>query len=296
MPPSIYIQGVTVVDYGYLEHSTGLLIGNSFTINAAISGATDSTGVVADFGSVKKAIKECVDGKNPAVTGLDHALVVHEEDVVFLDDTYAAISAGGTRIKMPRSRLFILPEGCEESEADSDKLCERLQRIISYALSLNIELYTDTLFPDCRSDFSSASFSYIHGLQASVSTGCQNIAHGHRSCVLVEECEESDVMAARIAAYLDNSILCKASSLVSPGTIKYTSACGDEFVLEPSKNRIIALPEHPTAENILAHIVAAKDTLFSGLDIADCPSIFLSEGLGKYSFVIWPFGPKPEDA
>ena len=143
-------------------------------------------------------------------------------------------------------------------------------------------------------------FCYTHGLPDSTSYGCQNIAHGHASSITLTS-EDSDYSCElglwgaldRITAFLDNCYIAANSSLASlnpdlksGGLTNFSYQTGrGQFELRLTGSPVWVIPDAPTVENILKHVVMlfAKD-----LDTARATSISISEGLWKGAFALRP--------
>jgi len=170
----LFVENLTHVDFSYIDPQRGLL-GESWAVNLILDGSLDQQGMICDFGTVKKRVKQWLDSR------VDHCLVV----ATGLDGLAYERSGGITRLR------WHYPEGGELccSAPDQAIALVELERIDEVGLARWCRDQLLKLFPEQVSGvqleflperIDGAFYHYSHGLQQHAGN-CQRIAHGHRS-------------------------------------------------------------------------------------------------------------------
>nr|WP_246590050.1 6-carboxytetrahydropterin synthase [Marinobacterium ramblicola] len=170
----MFVENLTHVDFSYIDPQRGLL-GESWAVNLVLDGALDQQGMICDFGTVKKRVKQWLDNT------VDHCLVV----ATGLEGLDCERSGGITRLR------WRYPEGDELSCSAPDQAIAlvELERIDEQGLAGWCREQLLALFPEQVSGvqlefvaerIDGAFYHYSHGLQQHAGN-CQRIAHGHRS-------------------------------------------------------------------------------------------------------------------
>lgn len=169
----LFVENLTVIDFAFLHPRRGL-VGESWIVDVELAGELDEQGMVFDFSSVKKLIKQVIDET------VDHCLAypadspnLHVADAAQL--TLHWQLDDGSRIEHYSPRTSVCP--VPGTAINSDTLGPVLIAAIKAVLPGNVEDVTLTLRPEA---IEGAFYHYVHGLKKHLGN-CQRIAHGHRS-------------------------------------------------------------------------------------------------------------------
>lgn len=171
----LFVDNLTNVDFSFLDPQRGLL-GETWLANIALHGELDEQGMVCDFGTVKKVLRQWLD------TELDHRLAVPirapgitlQEIGDLLDIRWEFGSDGEfLHTRSPRSAVALV---------DAEILTP--ETVATWCISQLKILFPDTV-AQLQLSFScevieGAYYHYSHGLKKH-GGNCQRIAHGHRS-------------------------------------------------------------------------------------------------------------------
>ncbi|GHD27570.1 6-carboxytetrahydropterin synthase [Halioglobus pacificus] len=253
----LFVENLTVMDFSYLDAARGV-VGESWIVDIELSGELDDQGMVFDFGSVKKQIKQFIDAQ------ADHRLLVPvesagceiEKDGQEVRIRFPLSDGGEVRHRSPKDAVLLL---------DSDTL--ELPQI-----GAQLEIQLKEILPDnvkevaivLRSEsIAGAFYHYTHGLQKHQGQ-CQRIAHGHRSRleVSIDGSRDSDLetqWSQRLAdAYVatDVHVVEEFEHNGIPHTsMQYTAAQGEFAISLPSKY-VFTMPHVSTVENIAMHLAS----------------------------------------
>ncbi|ODS24690.1 hypothetical protein AB835_02110 [Candidatus Endobugula sertula] len=180
----LFVDNFTNIDFSYLDIRRGL-VGETWLVSITLEGLLDDQGMVCDFGTVKKTVRDWLD------TYIDHCLVVpgqatglHKEQTEhcsYINWLYQDSHNKDKRLhcNSPKQAITFI---------DSDTVTpESMANWCIQQLSL---LLTDTIhkvklsFAPERIEH--AFYHYSHGLKKHVGN-CQRIAHGHRSTIAITE-------------------------------------------------------------------------------------------------------------
>ncbi|MBR9884382.1 MAG: hypothetical protein GYB21_12315 [Oceanospirillales bacterium] len=170
----LFVENLTHVDFSYIDPERGLL-GESWAVNLILDGSLDQQGMICDFGTVKKRVKQWLDAQ------VDHCLVV----ATGLKGLNASRESGTTRLS------WAYPQGGELrcSAPDQAIALIEVERVEEYSLAQWCRAQLLAIFPEQVSGvqlefapehIDGAYYHYSHGLQQHAGN-CQRIAHGHRS-------------------------------------------------------------------------------------------------------------------
>lgn len=239
---TIFIENLTQIDFAFVNEASLTLKGGSLNMSVEVSGEiTSDENVVIDFGAAKKCIKQLIDDKKQ---GFDHKLWVMPDagDKNDAESWYlptkarrlVALYDQAGRVVVTTPKFIVL---CPE---DAIKICDYssiatltkdieayLNRRLGYNLGFgSVDIKTKVFLDQipllprkAAKTRAVCSFTYVHGLKASTSWGCQNIAHGHLSWLMFtdkydcpvaipDELEEEimDEVNGRIFIWKDNIV------------------------------------------------------------------------------------------
>lgn len=291
---TMFLNNVTAIDYSYIDE-TGWVQGGSLNPHFTVSGEIDPVeNVVIDFSTVKKIMKEVIDGKE---TGFDHKLwfveAVSQGKVIETEDGYRVETAKVT-IEVPKNALKVIPTLDESYHIFDREVGAAIEREVAAELNhlyptANIEVAVQLKPEFIGSSFTSAGmhpFRYVHGLKNSTSWGCQNIAHGHYSYISADTQDEfaTNLLLSKIANYFDNAVFiwkenCKETD--DNIYVHYETERGKFKMVIDKKHpytKSIFMNEETTVENIVEMI--GKQFMNELLE-AGVIDLFVSEGLNK---------------
>jgi 6-pyruvoyl-tetrahydropterin synthase len=291
---TLFLNNITSVDHAYID-SHGHIHGGSFSPMITVTGQVDPhEAVVVDFSNIKKTIKEIIDDKE---NGWDHKLLILEsskgkfsinrfDDFYIMDTPYVSISGPINSMK----RIYFADEHymisvCADME---HTLQEKLS--IHYGFPIQVKVYYADYSASLQDNWTTASFSYVHGLKNSSSWGCQNIAHGHLSFIgLVGgyDKQATQTLANDIANYYNDSIFVWTDnvslSFKNQCDLGYKSERGFFSMTLKFKNKFEMMSTETTIENIAKHVYNMWE---SRLREAGVTALHVSEGQNKGSSII----------
>lgn len=273
----LIINNVTQIDCAIVDKE-GNLKGASYNVTALVSGGwNNDEQVIVDFSNIKKTLKKLIDDKK---YGFDHKLLVETNEDLFYEEDFII-----SNNNYYNDNLFVQGDKHFCNMNFNEKV---LGDYLSQETGLQVEIvlneepliqYYDKgeLFP----------FRYTHGLKNSSSFGCQNILHGHRSFVRVEDKQHKALneLSGIIAKALNNVYFVNKEHFNTDDySITYKSKTRGEWRLQfnhlEKKQRIIELPCDPTIENIVSYV--SKYVLIPlSSESENVGGIFISEGLTK---------------
>jgi len=171
----LFVDNLTNVDFSYLHPQRGLL-GESWLVQLELDGSLNEQGMICDFGTVKKAVKNWFDDV------VDHTLVVpaamarlgveQADGYTTIDWTYE--DGQPFRCYAP-DEAITLADLVEVTEVTLAQWCH------DQILALFPAEYVQGLVISFRPEVVEGEYyHYSHGLQQH-DGNCQRIAHGHRS-------------------------------------------------------------------------------------------------------------------
>lgn len=297
---TMFLNNVTAIDFAFID-DTGWIQGGSLNPTFLITGKVDPIeNVVIDFSTVKKIIKEVIDGKE---NGFDHKLwyIKGVSEINSFNDlgSSATILTNKVTLHLPNNAIKIIDYPLNNTFKNYPEI---VSRAISTALEIRLnEMYpgfdikvTTRLLPDIipspYANSATHAFRYVHGLKNSTSWGCQNIAHGHFSYISAETENPylTNFLLAKVAAFLDNSVFVWKENLTETSdrvSINYTTDRGYfAMSLDREKANYFTMNKETTIENIVEVIA---ETFRQDFIEAGVTTLYISEGLNKgatYSF------------
>ncbi len=180
----LFVDDLTNVDFSFLDASRGL-IGETWLANIQLDGQLDDQGMVCDFGTVKKVIRNWLD------TELDHRLAVPARS------PNIQITDAGDFLeiywKFGEKNEFLQMRSPRNAIALVDATVINQKTVSAWCVSQLIKLFPKSIAKlelkfTCE-DIQGAFYHYSHGLKKHLGN-CQRIAHGHRSRIDIWENDE----------------------------------------------------------------------------------------------------------
>lgn len=255
----LFVDNLTNVDFSYLDSQRGML-GETWLANIRLHGDLDATGMVCDFGVVKKTLRNWLDDE------IDHRLAIPTlAPGVHIDDEgdYLRIRfAYGERGEIIDTRgprqAFALVDAEVITPASVAAWCIRQ---LAPMFPDNLE-QLELLFT--QETIEGAQYHYSHGLKKHVGN-CQRICHGHRSRIDIWENEVKSPELETYWAdlwrdiYIGTEEDLRGESHVAGNDywhFAYSANQGD-FSLTIPKAHVYMMPTDTTVELISTHIAQA---------------------------------------
>lgn len=169
----LFVEQLTNVDFSYLDPERGL-VGETWWAGATLDGALDEQGMICDFGTVKKILRNWLDDE------VDHRLLVPlrhpalswqaHEDHIELTWHFAEQTL---QLSCPQQALALV----DAESIDASSVATWCRTQLQPFFPVNVEQLALTFTPE---HITGASYHYSHGLKKH-DGNCQRIAHGHRS-------------------------------------------------------------------------------------------------------------------
>ena len=174
----LFVEQLTNVDFSYLHAGRGL-VGETWWASATLDGAPDDQGMICDFGTVKKTLRNWLDSE------LDHRLLVPLRSPA-LSLTQHAGTIGlqwqydsGEQLSMSAPEQAVALVDAEVINAESvSRWCREQLRSHFPGNVGQLELSF------AAEHIEAAFYHYSHGLKKHAGN-CQRIAHGHRSRIQI---------------------------------------------------------------------------------------------------------------
>lgn len=247
------LNNLTVVDHAIIDNE-GYLVGGSFNPSFLVEGNIDPVEkVVVDFSTIKKQMKATMDDKQ---LGFDHKLwiIQHYSKILDIRDESGQILSipqlhqitdWAQRILIKTSHgEYIIPR-------DAIKVVLTELNTSEYNIA-NVGLWFDDYykqqFPQLKiTTINNVEthalrpveyfqyFSYAHGLKDSTSWGCQNIAHGHLSYIIlngkrgISDANQIEILTDTIATDLDRTYFINKENVVSVSNDNYITTIHLEY-------------------------------------------------------------------
>ncbi|GGC00055.1 hypothetical protein GCM10011352_27860 [Marinobacterium zhoushanense] len=269
----LFVENLTHVDFSFIDPQRGLL-GESWAVNLILDGSLDQQGMICDFGTVKKRVKQWLDST------VDHCLVV----ATGLDTLYYQCSGGITHLS------WRYPEGdlLSCSAPDQAIALVELDRIDEQGLAGWCREQLLSLFPEQVSGvqlefvaerIDGAFYHYSHGLQQHAGN-CQRIAHGHRSPIqLLRNGQRDSELEAQWAETLRDIYIGSHDHLQQQGdTHRYVyDAPQGHFELSLPARCCYDIDTESTVERIAQHLAQRIKQAYP----QDAIEVRAFEGIGK---------------
>ena len=248
----LFVEKLVNIDFSYLDSGRGL-VGETWWSSVSLEGALDQQGMVCDFGTVKKVLRQWLDHE------IDHRLLVP----ALADGLKIQTSEGMTELSWQTQRGLITMTAPAEAVTLIDAAV-----ITPYTCAKWCMEQLTPLFPDSIDQLSltfepevidGPFYHYSHGLKKH-DGNCQRIAHGHRSRIEVyldgvRSTDEEAFWADRWTdIYIGSSedIIAEESDSIS---YRYQAAQGD-FALTLPRAHCYLMETDTTVELIAAHLTA----------------------------------------
>ena len=177
----LFVDNLTNVDFSFLDPQRGLL-GETYLANIKLNGDLDEQGMVCDFGTVKKIVRNWLDSE------LDHRLAVPAkspnirvtDDGEFLDIHWQFGTANQfLHTRSPRDAIALVDAEMLTPESVAQWCISQLKRLFPDSVA-QLELHFT------KEETPGSYYHYSHGLKKHLGN-CQRIAHGHRSRIDIWE-------------------------------------------------------------------------------------------------------------
>ena len=177
----LFVDNLTNVDFSFLDPQRGLL-GETYLPNIKLNGDLDEQGMVCDFGTVKKIVRNWLDSE------LDHRLAVPAkspniritDDGEFLDIHWQFGTANQfLHTRSPRDAIALVDAEMLTPESVAQWCISQLKRLFPDSVA-QLELHFT------KEETPGSYYHYSHGLKKHLGN-CQRIAHGHRSRIDIWE-------------------------------------------------------------------------------------------------------------
>lgn len=251
----LFVDNLTVIDFAYLDHQRGL-VGESWIVDVVLAGELDEQGMVFDFGSVKRTIKQVIDER------VDHRLVIPTGQPGIQIQQQGDVSvaewplADGSVIthRSPAEAILAL-DGSQVVPSAVSALLERELRAVLPANVIGIDVILR------EEEIDGPYYHYVHGLKKHLGN-CQRIAHGHRSRIQITRDNTRDHDLERhwarewqdIYIGTEDDITARfVEEEISYLTFSYEANQG-EFSLTMPQQRVYLMDTDTTVELIAAHL------------------------------------------
>ncbi|NOI27396.1 6-carboxytetrahydropterin synthase [Vibrio coralliilyticus] len=285
---NLFVRDLTVIDSSFICEHRGI-VGDSWILDATLSGELNEMSMVLDFGKVKKQIKHLVD------LHVDHRLLVPMKSAAVVHNIskpgYATLDVmrdnKSIHLQCPDEAYCLI-----DAEAITiESLTENVYHILRDNLPSNVTGLEITLRHE---NIAGAFYHYTHGLKKH-DGNCQRIAHGHRSPVeiLVDGQRDNEKEAAFAKRWEDIYLgsvedqvsvtklnLSPRAQIISDEShygFRYTAPQG-EFELAIAKSETEILPTDTTVELLAGYIA---DQVKPSLESNQSLQIIAYEGVGK---------------
>ncbi|MDB2410680.1 6-carboxytetrahydropterin synthase [Pseudomonadales bacterium] len=251
----LFVENLSVIDFSYLDSERGI-VGESWIVDIELLGSLDDQGMVFDFGSIKKQIKQFID------TEVDHRLLVPiassrcstrlHNDELFIE---FPLTAGGViSHQSPQDAVLLVDDEVIKARSIVDDLQTRIKTI----LPNNV---TEVVINLRNEEINGAYYHYTHGLQKHLGQ-CQRIAHGHRSQIEVHiDGKRNQGIETQWASRLQDGYIATEDHIIETFELNgithtklaYTAQQGYFSISLPSA-RVFIMPTKTTVENIAVYL------------------------------------------
>lgn len=246
----LFVEQLTNVDFSYLDLSRGI-VGETWWASAILEGALDEQGMVCDFGTVKKVLRNWMDDE------IDHRLLVPElaEGLTITQladriELHCDTARGPITMNAPREAVTLI----DTKEITIESVASWCIRQLESHFPDTIDQLSLDFIPE---DITGAQYHYSHGLKKH-NGNCQRIAHGHRSRIQIwlDGDRNADEEAHWAACWEDIYIGSQEDLISSDNGIyqfEYTAQQG-EFFLSLAQRHCYLMNTDTTVELIASHL------------------------------------------
>lgn len=248
----LFVEKLVNIDFSYLDVTRGL-VGETWWASTSLEGALDQQGMVCDFGTVKKVLREWLDRE------IDHCLLVPAQAAglkVQENDGITALSwqteRGLIRMSAPSQAVTLIDAAVITPYTCAKWCMEQLTPLFPDS----IDQLSLTFEPEV---IDGPSYHYSHGLKKH-DGNCQRIAHGHRSRIeiFLDGVRNTDEEAWWAECWKD-IYLGSRDDVVEENDqqidYRYQAAQGD-FALTLPRSHCYLMETDTTVELIAAHLTA----------------------------------------
>lgn len=163
----LFVDHLCNVDFSYLCPKRGL-VGETWLANIELKGALDEQGMVCDFGTVKKHMRQWLDEE------IDHRLLVPNASAKCLsENNLVEVELNDIRCRSPETAIALVDAEQINAESVAKWASDRLAGSFGPGVEqVSLSFVTETI--------DGPYYHYSHGLKKHLGN-CQRIAHGHRS-------------------------------------------------------------------------------------------------------------------
>lgn len=178
----LFVDNLTNVDFSYLDDQRGL-VGETWLASIELEGSLDEQGMICDFGTVKKQIRNWLD------THIDHCLVIpkHSKNLTMLaQDTHAKWSFADTdlTVQAPAQALTFIDHAVCTKASVAEWCKAQLKALFPTSIdAIHLHFSEEVI--------EGPYYHYSHGLKKHLGD-CQRITHGHRSKIEIWKNGERD--------------------------------------------------------------------------------------------------------
>lgn len=246
----LFVEQLTNVDFSYLDLSRGI-VGETWWASAILEGALDQQGMVCDFGTVKKVLRNWMDDE------IDHRLLVPElaEGITITQsanriELHCDTARGPITMNAPREAVTLI----DAKEITIESVASWCIRQLESHFPDTIDQLSLDFIPE---DITGAQYHYSHGLKKH-DGNCQRIAHGHRSRIQIwlDGDRDADEEAHWAKCWEDIYIGSQEDLTSSDNGIyqfEYTAQQG-EFFLSLAQRHCYLMNTDTTVELIASHL------------------------------------------
>jgi len=246
----LFVEQLTNVDFSYLDLSRGI-VGETWWASAILEGALDQQGMVCDFGTVKKVLRNWMDDE------IDHRLLVPElaEGLTITQladriELHCDTARGPITMNAPREAVTLI----DTKEITIESVASWCIRQLESHFPDTIDQLSLDFIPE---DITGAQYHYSHGLKKH-DGNCQRIAHGHRSRIQIWlDGDRNSDEEAHWATCWEDIYIGSQEDLISSDNdtyqFEYTAQQG-EFFLSLAQRHCYLMDTDTTVELIASHL------------------------------------------
>lgn len=251
----LFVKKLTVIDFSYLHAQRGLL-GESWIVDIELQGSLDHQGMVLDFSSVKKKVKQQIDEH------FDHKLLIPSLYAESSTEELGKRLKNHFRTTTGDTIEHIAPQDAycfvESEEITPDVVAKAIERNLKTLLPENVAEVKISLYPET---IDGHFYHYSHGLKHH-NGNCQRIAHGHRSRIQIfENNQPVEPLEKEWAEKWQDIYIGTKTDIVDQPELNgeeyirfsYT-ACQGLFELVLPARKCYLIDEDSTVENIAEHL------------------------------------------
>lgn len=248
----LFVNQLTNLDFSYLDQERGL-VGETWVANIELEGTLDEQGMVCDFGTVKKTIREWLD------ENIDHKLLIPTKapNLVHCPEEKADSIVWETDVGLIKTQA----PSCAHTHIPAENIC--MANVAEWCVKQLRILFPDSV-DKLRLTFTTETilgpyYHYSHGLKKHQGN-CQRIAHGHRSKIEIWQDEElstslmQNISESWADIYIGTVEDCEQDPDCENNYLFQYNAMQGEFALSLPKTCCYLLDTESTVELIAEHL------------------------------------------